>query len=103
MRAGFTADRVSRFYATPCFPPGAGPDYVNAAATLHTPPGMEPAHVLAVLQAVELLHGRERRRRWGMRTLDLDLIACGDKVIPDRDIQTQVAQHGCGASGPGDS
>ncbi|WP_241482010.1 2-amino-4-hydroxy-6-hydroxymethyldihydropteridine diphosphokinase, partial [Leisingera sp. ANG-S] len=27
---------VSRFFQTPCFPAGAGPDYVNAAVSLET-------------------------------------------------------------------
>ncbi len=74
---------ISRFFATPCFPAGAGPDYVNAAALLHTPADMPPDTILAELLAVELSHGRERKRRWGMRTLDLDLIAWGDTVLPD--------------------
>jgi len=72
---------VSRFYASPCFPPGAGPDYVNAAAVLT---GAEDAQqVLAELHRVEAEFGRTRDRRWGMRTLDLDLLAFGDAVLPD--------------------
>jgi 2-amino-4-hydroxy-6-hydroxymethyldihydropteridine diphosphokinase len=81
---GLPAIRVSRFFSTPCFPAGAGPDYVNAAAVLACPPGMTPEGLLAVLLEVELAHGRERKRRWGMRTLDLDLIAWDDAVLPDR-------------------
>lgn len=74
---------VSRFYATPCFPAGDGPDYVNAAAVLSTPAGVSAEEILSHLLAVELRFGRERKRRWGMRTLDLDLIAWGDRVLPD--------------------
>ena len=33
---------------------------------------------------MEATVGRERTERWGMRTLDLDLIACGRLVMPDR-------------------
>ncbi|WP_288939101.1 2-amino-4-hydroxy-6-hydroxymethyldihydropteridine diphosphokinase [Roseovarius pacificus] len=73
---------VSRFYRTPCFPPGAGPDYVNAAARLAY--DGEPEDLLAVLHEVEAFLGRERQRRWGQRTLDLDLIAMGGTVLPDR-------------------
>lgn len=80
---GLRAERTSRFYRTPCFPPGAGPDYVNAAARLHLPRDMGPGEVLAALHAVEAAHGRERVQRWGMRTLDLDLIAMGRAVRPD--------------------
>ncbi|QYK41497.1 MAG: 2-amino-4-hydroxy-6-hydroxymethyldihydropteridine diphosphokinase [Paracoccaceae bacterium] len=79
---GLHVEAVSRLYATPCFPAGAGPDYVNAAARLSAP-GMDAAAVLAALHAVERAFGRERTQRWGMRTLDLDLIAMGDAVLPD--------------------
>ncbi len=84
---GLRVAAVSRFFATPCFPAGRGPDYVNAAALLETPVGMQPDEILAHLLAVENLHGRKRARRWGMRTLDLDLIAWGDAVLPDRATQ----------------
>ncbi len=76
-------ESVSRFYATPCFPPGAGPDYVNAAAVLTGTD--DPVCVLEVLHRIEAEFGRARDRRWGRRTLDLDLIALGDRVLPDPD------------------
>lgn len=76
-----TVEAVSPFYATPCFPPGAGPDYVNAAARLT---GLDdPDEILAILHRVESEFGRARDRRWGTRTLDLDLLAVGDMVLPD--------------------
>jgi len=71
----------SPFYATPAFPPGAGPDFVNAAASLALPGS--PAEVLAVLHSVEADLGRTRRARWAERTIDLDLIAIGDHLFPD--------------------
>ncbi|MFU8881164.1 MAG: 2-amino-4-hydroxy-6-hydroxymethyldihydropteridine diphosphokinase [Rhodobacterales bacterium] len=72
---------VSQLYDTPCFPPGAGPDYVNAAARVCSHLGA--ADVLAALHRIEARHGRMRVQRWGMRTLDLDLLAAGDLVLPD--------------------
>ena len=48
------------------------PDYLNAAALLES--RLAPARLLEVLLAVERAHGRERRERWGPRTLDLDLL-----------------------------
>ena len=80
--AGATNSTVSRFYSTPCFPAGAGPDYVNAAAMLSF--AGDAHEFLAVLHRIEDEFGRERRQRWGRRTLDLDLIAAGDQVLPDR-------------------
>ena len=78
---GLTVRKISRFHATPCFPAGAGPDYVNAAATLETT--LPPQALLDVLHEVEAVFGRERKRRWGGRTLDLDLIAVENLILPD--------------------
>lgn len=78
---GVDIRQVSRFFATPCFPPGAGPDYVNAAARLRF--AGSPNLLLDRLHAIEARFGRERVQRWGRRTLDLDLIAAGDRVLPD--------------------
>lgn len=70
-------------YRTPCFPPGAGPDYVNAAARVQH--RGTPEEMLALLHRVETEFGRARVQRWGQRTLDLDLIAAGDAILPDRE------------------
>ncbi len=86
---GLMVQSVSPFYRTPCFPPGAGPDYVNAAARLGT--DLSPGAVLDQLHAIEADFGRERGQRWGMRTLDLDLIAVDDQVLPDRKTWAQWA------------
>lgn len=80
-QAGVRLHRVSRFYRTPCFPAGAGPDYVNAAAVIDT--GLAPGALLQLLHATEASFGRARETRWGMRTLDLDLLALGTAVLPD--------------------
>jgi 2-amino-4-hydroxy-6-hydroxymethyldihydropteridine diphosphokinase len=71
----------SRLFRTPCFPPGAGPDYVNAAAVLEC--DLQPDALLDILHRIEARFGRARQQRWGMRTLDLDLIARGQTVLPD--------------------
>ncbi|MEO0892958.1 MAG: 2-amino-4-hydroxy-6-hydroxymethyldihydropteridine diphosphokinase [Pseudomonadota bacterium] len=78
---GYAHLRKSRFFRTPCFPAGAGPDYVNAAARFETE--ADAASVLGVLHQIEAVFGRERTQRWGQRTLDLDLLAVGDQVLPD--------------------
>ncbi len=88
--AGWPVVARSRLFATPCVPAGAGPDYVNAAFAVAVdadagPDG--PAGLLAALHAVEAEFGRERRQRWASRSLDLDLIAWDDRVLPDRATQ----------------
>jgi len=78
----------SPLFATPCFPAGAGPDYVNAAAVFDAPEAMTPHHILSLLHRVEAAHGRARAGRWAGRTLDLDLLAIGDTVLPDLQTHT---------------
>lgn len=80
--------RASDLFRTPCFPAGAGPDYVNAAAIVNLREGMSPDEVLQRLHAVEARFGRERRARWASRTLDIDLLAVGQAVLPDLATQT---------------
>lgn len=72
---------VSRFWRTPAWPPGSGDDFVNAACVVAT--DLPPAAILARLHAIEAALGRRRDRRWGPRTLDLDLIAVGQTILPD--------------------
>lgn len=65
-------------------PDGPDPDapgYVNAVALVRT--RLAPEILLGMLHAIEDEHGRERRERWGDRTLDLDLIAYGDATSDD--------------------
>jgi len=58
-----------------------GPDFLNAVAGLDTT--LPAAQLLALLHAVEQLHGRERSTRNAPRTLDLDLLLYGDAVVDD--------------------
>ncbi len=80
-RDGVAVTAVSRFFDTPCFPAEAGPDYVNAAIAVAT--NLTAHDLLTVLHGIENRFGRRREQRWGMRTLDLDLIALDDTVLPD--------------------
>jgi 2-amino-4-hydroxy-6-hydroxymethyldihydropteridine diphosphokinase/dihydroneopterin aldolase/2-amino-4-hydroxy-6-hydroxymethyldihydropteridine diphosphokinase len=62
-------------------PDAAAPAYLNAVALVTT--RLAPSLLLAFLQAIEARHGRERRERWGDRTLDLDLISYGSVTSDD--------------------
>lgn len=79
--------RVSRFFRSPAFPPGSGPDYINAALAMES--DETPEQVLARLHEVEQAFGRERKKRWGARVLDLDLLGCGDEVRPSEAVWRQ--------------
>ena len=58
------------------------PRFVNAAARVETE--LSPRELLDVLLGVELELGRERRERWGPRTIDLDLLLYGDSAVDER-------------------
>lgn len=77
----------SRLFRTPCFPAGAGPDYVNAAVAVRTL--LQPSEILRELHAIERKYGREWQQRWANRTLDLDLIAVRDVVSPNAQTQSE--------------
>lgn len=78
---GWDLKALSPFYSTPCFPAGAGPDYVNAAARFNCSLPVE--QVLKTLHQIEAGYGRKRNERWAGRTLDLDLLAIGQTILPD--------------------
>lgn len=62
----------------------AQPPYLNQMVLLDTE--LEPHALLAALQAIERARGRVRTTRWGPRTLDLDIVAYGDRQVRDPDL-----------------
>jgi 2-amino-4-hydroxy-6-hydroxymethyldihydropteridine diphosphokinase len=81
---------ISSIVETPALvAPGAepGPDFLNAVVLAET--GLEPLELLIHLLAAEREQGRNRGAtgagggRWAARTLDLDLVFYGDRVIDE--------------------
>ena len=70
---------VSSFYQSKPLGPQDQPDYVNAVACLET--SLAPLALLDELQRIEHEQGRIRLRRWGERTLDLDILLYADHII----------------------
>jgi 2-amino-4-hydroxy-6-hydroxymethyldihydropteridine diphosphokinase len=72
---------VSRLYLTRPVGVVDQPAFHNAAVALDVPAGPDPASgavdLLLALKALERRSGRRRRRRWGPRELDLDLLVFG--------------------------
>lgn len=71
---------VSAFYQSDSLLPGQ-PRYTNAVAALDS--ALAPLELLDALQAIENDQGRERLERWGPRTLDLDILVFGDRLIDE--------------------
>ncbi|MBV5257774.1 2-amino-4-hydroxy-6-hydroxymethyldihydropteridine diphosphokinase [Synechococcus moorigangaii CMS01] len=76
---GITLTAQSTWYRTaPIGPPQ--PDYINGCITCQVV-DLTPEQLLERLLEIEQIFGRERRERWGARTLDLDLILYGQEMI----------------------
>ena len=72
---------ISNFYQTPAFPIGAGPDFINCVISAYTE--LDPVILLEELHSIEAKFGRKRLKRWGQRTLDIDLLDYDSKIKPN--------------------
>ncbi|MFC3678563.1 2-amino-4-hydroxy-6-hydroxymethyldihydropteridine diphosphokinase [Bacterioplanoides pacificum] len=67
---------VSSLYGSKPLGPQDQPDFLNAVAGLET--SLPPLALLDTLQQQELDQGRVRKRHWGERNIDLDILLYGD-------------------------
>ena len=76
---------VSPLYATAPWGVTDQPEFHNAVVALDVPAAADPAAgaiaLLGQLKELERLAGRRRRRRWGPRELDLDLLVFGRHLV----------------------
>lgn len=76
---------ISGLYETaPVGGPDQGP-YLNAVVLVDS--SLDPHELLARLNTIEVEQNRERKERWGARTLDLDIVAAVGPVIDELDLQ----------------
>lgn len=76
---GTSVVSVSPIYSTPPWGITEQPRFLNACAELET--SIPPEVLLQRVLAAERGAGRKRLRRWGPRTLDIDILAYGDQAI----------------------
>jgi 2-amino-4-hydroxy-6-hydroxymethyldihydropteridine diphosphokinase len=81
-KAGLATLSASSAWESPAWPNGDQPAFVNAVAVLDAG-GRSPQATHGILIGVERSYGRERRERWGPRTLDLDLVDCGGVILDE--------------------
>lgn len=95
---GLSCVAVSSWYASAPEPPSGQPDYINGVAALvpageesgHGAGSVDPAALLADLQAIEAAFGRVRSVPNAARTLDLDIVAIDGLV---RDAPDPILPH----------
>lgn len=82
----------SSFYGSRPLGPQDQPDFVNAVCKIQT--HLSAKELLHQLQKIELEQGRIKKRRWGERLIDLDILLFGDEVISSDELtvpHTQIA------------
>jgi 2-amino-4-hydroxy-6-hydroxymethyldihydropteridine diphosphokinase len=62
--------------------PAGQPDFLNAAVKIDT--ALSARSLLAGLKDIEKQLGRKKRRRFGPREIDLDILLYSDKVIKNK-------------------
>ncbi|MHB8764181.1 MAG: 2-amino-4-hydroxy-6-hydroxymethyldihydropteridine diphosphokinase, partial [Deferrisomatales bacterium] len=77
--------RVSSLYRTAPVGVTDQPEFVNGALEVET--ALAPAALLAALLGIEAGLGRTREVRWGPRTVDLDVILWGARVVREPDLE----------------
>ena len=76
---------LSSYYITKPVGGPEQPDYLNAVAIAESE--LPAADLLALLQGIEKVLGRERIEHWGPRTIDLDLIQYGSILSYAEELQ----------------
>ena len=76
--------RVSAFYETEPVGTEGQSTFLNGAIVGRY--GHTPRELLQALMGIERERGRERSTRWAARTLDLDLILFGNRILDEPDL-----------------
>lgn len=74
----------SGYYKSRPMGPKDQPDYVNAVVELETT--LDAAELLRHCQQIEKQQGRIRSRRWGERSIDLDILLYADQQIESAEL-----------------
>jgi 2-amino-4-hydroxy-6-hydroxymethyldihydropteridine diphosphokinase len=75
---------TSPVYETQSWGKTDAPDYLNQVIMLKT--DLTPRAVLEKILNIELEMGREREEKWGPRTIDIDILFYGFKVINEPEL-----------------
>lgn len=79
--SGGRIGRSPVYRSKPAGPISDQPDFLNQVITFLAPADLEPRALLTILRHLEERHGRDRTIPQGPRTLDLDLLLFGERVI----------------------
>lgn len=84
-QAGVRIVRVSSLYRTPPWGKKDQPDFLNAVAEIKT--DLSPRELLDLCLETERLLKRDRRERWGPRSIDLDILTFGGARVAEENLE----------------
>jgi 2-amino-4-hydroxy-6-hydroxymethyldihydropteridine diphosphokinase len=73
---------LSSLYQSPPIDGSNQPDYINAIAQVNT--HLTPLELLYICHQIEANQHRIREKKWGARTIDLDIIIYGVQVVASK-------------------
>lgn len=77
--------RVSSYYETPAWGLKEQADFLNLAVSFET--NLSAQELLIACQSIEQGLDRVRKIHWGPRTIDIDILLYGNKVIDESNLQ----------------
>ncbi len=74
-----TVIRRSLIYQTKAWGMEEQPDFLNQVLEVES--DLEPHEILSKIHEIELMMGRKRKKKWGARLIDIDILYFGQKII----------------------
>jgi 2-amino-4-hydroxy-6-hydroxymethyldihydropteridine diphosphokinase len=71
--------KKSSLYVTKPLGPQTQPDFINSVIEIRT--NLEPLKLLHELQNLERLHNRKKTKRWGPRSMDIDILIYNNLIM----------------------
>lgn len=71
--------KKSSLYVTKPLGPQAQPNFINSVIEVRT--SLEPIDLLHELQNLERLHNRKKTKRWGPRSMDIDILIYNNLIM----------------------
>ena len=71
--------KKSSLYITKPLGPQAQPNFINSVIEIRT--SLEPIDLLDELQNLERLHNRKKTKRWGPRSMDIDILIYNNLIM----------------------
>jgi 2-amino-4-hydroxy-6-hydroxymethyldihydropteridine diphosphokinase len=76
--------RTSSLYKTESWGIADQPDFINQVICLGT--DLQPRQLLQQILSIENQLGRVRAEKWGSRTIDIDILFYGNRIVQDEDL-----------------